>query len=124
MQYILRSVTRNFQRLFFALVFAFILVWILATYAFFTPSLHGHYTLGDHMSHTNLMGFVRVHWDYGLREAPTFVDDDFMDPNGQEPWVGFTFNVVYNFFILLVMTAIVSGIIIDTFSEMRAEGDA
>jgi len=124
MQYILRSVTRNFQRLFFALVFAFILVWVLATYAFFTPSLHGHYVLGDHMSHTNLLGFVRVHWDYGLREAPSFIDDEFADPNGQWPWVGFMFNVVYNFFILLVMTAIVSGIIIDTFSEMRAEGDA
>lgn len=38
--------------------------------------------------------------------------------------MGFSFNVVYNFFVLLVMTAIVSGIIIDTFSEMRAEDDA
>lgn len=124
MQYILESVTRNYLRLFYAFVFAFILVWILATYAFFTPSLRGQYTLGDHTAHSNLLAFVRLHWDYGLREAPSFNDDDFGDADGREPWVGWSFNVVYNFFVLLVMTAIVSGIIIDTFSEMRAEDDA
>ncbi len=56
-------------------------------------------------------------------QAPSFDDDLFASPEGRAPVAGFLFSFLYNFFVISVMPAIVSGIIIDTFSEMRAESD-
>lgn len=62
----------------------------------------------------NLKDCVRSHIDYGFTVNPIWIDD-------LVPGNAIVFNFSYFIIINLIMTAIISGIIIDSFSEMRAE---
>ena len=123
MQFIMSAITRNWQKLIAALFFAFIIIWIFGMFSYFNDSLRGHYTLGDHMDRRSLYYYIMTHWDYGMREAPSFDADFYGAPFGKFE-IAWFFNTSYNLLVILVLTAIISGIIIDTFSEMRGESDA
>eukprot|EP00451_Oxyrrhis_marina_P030723 CAMPEP_0204380652 /NCGR_PEP_ID=MMETSP0469-20131031/53542_1 /ASSEMBLY_ACC=CAM_ASM_000384 /TAXON_ID=2969 /ORGANISM="Oxyrrhis marina" /LENGTH=407 /DNA_ID=CAMNT_0051372325 /DNA_START=94 /DNA_END=1317 /DNA_ORIENTATION=+ len=53
------------------------------------------------------------HLDYGFRSAPVW-------GSWEEDWVMLLFDYAYNMFVILILVAIISGIIIDTFADMRA----
>jgi hypothetical protein len=57
---------------------------------------------------------VRTHFDYGLTINPVWVDD-------QVPPEGIIFNFTYFIFINLILTAIITGIILDTFATLRSK---
>jgi len=62
-----------------------------------------------------LLECLVAHLDYGNRSAPVW-------PQGPElSWLALTFDYMYNLFVILILAAIISGIIIDTFSSMRSE---
>ena len=79
--------------------------------SYWSPFAYGRYTL--------------FHWDYGFREGPVFAhsysQNSYDNVHYWEVLVGWLFNVFYYIFILLILTAVVSGIIIDSFAELRAE---
>lgn len=55
-----------------------------------------------------------AHLDYGNRSGPVW--------SGPElSWIMLSFDYMYNLFVILILAAIISGIIIDAFSSMRAE---
>jgi len=55
-----------------------------------------------------------AHLDYGNRSAPVW-HDPYLS------WIMLSFDYLYNLFVILILAAIISGIIIDAFSSMRAE---
>lgn len=82
-------------------------------------------------------------WDYGFREAPVFTytfalrnassytpasEGELDLTAGQvdrgEIFLGFVFNVLYHIVIILVFSAVVSGIIIDAFAEKRSTNNS
>jgi len=54
------------------------------------------------------------HLDYGFRSGPVWQTADLN-------WQQFAFDYIYNLIVILILAAIVSGIIIDAFSSMRAD---
>ncbi|CAK9096851.1 4 [Durusdinium trenchii] len=63
---------------------------------------------------STLMECLRAHFDYGFRSAPVW-------SGPKLTYTRFTFDYVYNLVIILIMAAIISGIIIDTFADLREE---
>jgi hypothetical protein len=66
-----------------------------------------NYDFGSNCS--NLLDCFRAHFDAGYTNSPTYNDGE-TPPFSYEVWAFF-----FNLFISLVMTALISGIIIDTF---------
>ena len=61
-----------------------------------------------------LVDCLVAHWDYGFRSAPVWNSADL-------DYVTFLFDYSYNLIIILIMAAIISGIIIDAFAELKEE---
>jgi len=61
-----------------------------------------------------LLSCLLGHLDYGNRSAPVWDKPDLT-------WFQFIFDYMYNLFVILILAAIISGIIIDAFSTMRAD---
>jgi len=59
-----------------------------------------------------LMECLKGHFDYGFRSAPVWGDES-LDSRR------FLFDYLYNLLIILIMASIISGIIIDSFSELK-----
>ena len=70
------------------------------------------------MSNKSLWDSFRVHIDYGFSNMPVWNED------GPIPWPGAFYNFLYVLFINLIITAIISGIIIDTFAYIRGQQEA
>ena len=69
---------------------------------------------------TTVLASVLSHLDYGFRSAPVWKSDfgyDAVSPLAMS--VRFLFALSYNFIVILVFTAIISGIVIDAFSVQR-----
>lgn len=64
------------------------------------------------MACDNLLDCTRIHFDYGYLMSPTWEDAPL-------PWTGSIWNFFFNLFVTIILTAIISGIIIDTFGERR-----
>jgi inositol 1,4,5-triphosphate receptor type 1 len=65
-----------------------------------------------------------MHIDYGLRAAPTWGIENgggYMQRySGGGHWAGpLLFDIIYNMIVVLILVAIISGVIIDKFSELR-----
>jgi len=60
-----------------------------------------------------LLGCLRTHLDYGFTVNPIWIE-------ANVPEEAIPYNLGYFIIVNLIMTAIISGIIIDTFSEMRS----
>ena len=111
--YVLSSVTRNIGQVIATLVLALIVLFWYTIIAFNVDEFRGQYSFEDRMACDSLLDCLRTHVDYGLTVNPFWND-------GLVPASGIFFNFTYFIIINLIMTAIISGIIIDTFSEMRA----
>jgi len=61
-----------------------------------------------------LLECLRAHFDYGFRSAPVW-------HSAKLTYTRFGFDYIYNLVIILIMAAIISGIIIDTFAELRED---
>ena len=63
---------------------------------------------------SSLMECLLAHLDYGFRSGPVW-------KSAQLSWWKFAFDYLYNLVVILILAAIISGIIIDTFANMRAD---
>lgn len=63
---------------------------------------------------SSLMECLLAHLDYGFRSGPVWATPDLS-------WWKFAFDYLYNLVVILILAAIISGIIIDTFANMRAD---
>ncbi|CAK9028783.1 4 [Durusdinium trenchii] len=63
---------------------------------------------------SSLMECLLAHLDYGFRSGPVWA-------TAELSWWKFAFDYLYNLVVILILAAIISGIIIDTFANMRAD---
>lgn len=63
---------------------------------------------------SSLMECLLAHLDYGFRSGPVW-------SSAELTWWKFAFDYLYNLVVILILAAIISGIIIDTFANMRAD---
>jgi len=150
MQYVAQVVARNFSQLVSTLTFVILIIYCFSVFAYVNPTVSGQYAIldktPDGLGSASLFLNALFFWDYGFREAPAFTYTftqrnlteleaySHVPPNEQlelapyqidrgEVLVGFVFNFLYNVVIILVFTAVVSGIIIDAFAELRGENN-
>eukprot|EP00736_Rhodelphis_marinus_P011999 Rmarinus@m.12901 len=111
--YALESVTRNIASLSQTILLGFVVIYIYSVigWRFFWED---GYEFGDAGPfNDNMLQWVLSHWDYGLRSAPL--------RSNPETLGFFLFGLSYFLLVVLILGAIISGIIIDTFGELRDE---
>jgi len=110
--YVMKSVSENIGQVFATLLLGIMLCYIYAVIAYNSWGF-GVYEFGDGGGGwTSLYDQFMQHLDYGLRGAPVFTLDDMK-------FGMYMFDISYNLFIILIMVAMITGIIIDTFADMR-----
>jgi len=152
MQYVAQVVSKNFAQLISTLTFVVLIIYIFSVFAYTNPSVTGQYAIldktPDMLGSNSLLLNSLFFWDYGFREAPAYTytftqrnlseleiysenSADFPDKLDLAPdqidrgevFVGFIFNFLYHIIIILVFSAVVSGIIIDAFAELRSDNN-
>jgi hypothetical protein len=150
MVYVLQVVRNNFSQLIKTLMFALIIIYIFAVVAYTSPMISDDTQILDRKPNAlgpkSLLLHALFYWDYGFREGPVFtysfaqkdVNSLEMPPdafghgaeslglpeskiNFPEVFAGVGFDLLYHLLIVLVFSAVVSGIIIDSFAELRAK---
>jgi hypothetical protein len=124
MQKVIRSLTNNLDQVVVTVVFMVILIYVFAAYAFhnnFEYAFEDHSACQDGGEADTCGGkfhdWLLLHIDYGVINPLVWTDN-----SGPISSIdGTIFGFLYYFLVNLVITAIVSGIIIDTFAEMRSD---
>jgi len=117
LRYVLQSVYKNGLQVISTLLLGFIVIYLYTAvgYSFFKTAT---VSFADGAADcSNLLNCWRDHLDFGLR-GPPFVSDD--DAVNRTVW-HWLYNVSWNIFITFVLVAIITGIIIDTFAELRSK---
>lgn len=134
MSFLLEAIRRNVGRIFYTLLLAIILLYMYSviTIAFFK----NQYGLAGQFDCNDLISCFKLQIDYGLVNPPEWIGNGYINPFYGRPidtttygyvigiFGGSVFNFTYIILINLVLQAIISGLIIDTFGEMRAESEA
>eukprot|EP00638_Chattonella_subsalsa_P020525 CAMPEP_0117867422 /NCGR_PEP_ID=MMETSP0950-20121206/7965_1 /TAXON_ID=44440 /ORGANISM="Chattonella subsalsa, Strain CCMP2191" /LENGTH=228 /DNA_ID=CAMNT_0005718975 /DNA_START=255 /DNA_END=942 /DNA_ORIENTATION=+ len=89
-----------------------------AVVTFRVDDFRNQYALDDHIECNSLLGCMKSHLAYGLMNPPSWISHGF-PIDGAPDYYQLTLTVLYTLFVNLIFTAIVSGIIIDSFGEMR-----
>jgi len=118
MRDLLTSIVLHIDKLFAVICMAMILLYWFATWGYFGP-YKNLYNFGSTFNSISLYEMFRVHVDYGLMASP-----EFETYPGPLPVDATVFNFIYILLINMFITAIISGIIIDTFGELRGNADA
>jgi len=150
MVYVMQVVRNNMSQLLKTMLFALILIYIFSVVAYTSPLISDDQQILDKkpsaLGPKSLLLHSLFYWDYGFREAPvfsfTFAQSDIasLEPppdafnhgaeslelpereiNFPEVLLGVGFNLLYHLLIVLVFSAVVSGIIIDSFAELRQD---
>ena len=118
MQYVLRSFTNNFGQLMYTYLFLLIALYIFACWAFRNKY---EYSFEDRSPRDELWSYFFLHFDYGFMNPMVWNPEPGVDDDGTEigNWHKSVANLLYVFIVQIVLVAIISGIIIDTFAEMR-----
>ena len=118
MKTVLKSVGLQLNKMFITLVLFFIAAYWYSIWAFMNDGIRGNYAFEDKMNCDTLLNCFRVHIDYGFANPPIWGEENELTPI---PWQYEIGNFGYVLFINLIITAIISGIIIDTFADMRGQ---
>mmetsp|Transcript_29848 Transcript_29848/g.38559 ORF Transcript_29848/g.38559 Transcript_29848/m.38559 type:complete len:281 (-) Transcript_29848:163-1005(-) len=113
MSYVIQAVAKNAAQVGSTLLLGIIFVYLFTVMGLNTWGWDA-YVFGDGGNEWYSLGYaVLQNIDYGLRGPPVF--NEFEDYG----WEMFLFDFAYNILIILIMVAIITGIIIDTFADMR-----
>ena len=148
MMYVLQVVRQNGRQMAITIGLAAIVIYNFSVWAFSVDYLRnkfyiidqqGSFGTADGSPHPHLgpdsgfepplLLFTLFNLDYGFREGPVFEytfaqAENNTDVDYGQVIHGFVFNFLHYVVVLLVFTAIVSGIIIDSFAELRATREA
>eukprot|EP01038_Epipyxis_sp_PR26KG_P004328 gene4328-6129_t len=111
--YVLQSVSINFKQILVTFALVVIIIWIftvISIYVFGFSSL----SFGEGVDWpTELLWAMYQQLDFGFRGAPTF-----NEYNTQAPWK-LIYDLAYQIFIVLILVAIITGIITNTFGMLK-----
>lgn len=114
--YVIKSVTMNIGQVAVTFLLGAVFMWIYSVTAVYNFG-YNQYNYGDSPDYTWPASLASTYWqhlDYGLRGPPIFESYD--DQATQK----YIFDISYQIFIIVIMVAIITGIIIDTFSDLRS----
>jgi hypothetical protein len=128
MYFLYLAIARNMARVGFTLLLSFLCLYFYAICAYLF--IGNQYSLNDKVDCQDPGSCFKLHLDYGLANAPSWEGDGIISP--QFGWnflysqvaqdlVGTFYNLTYVILINLVLQAIISGLIIDSFQSMREE---
>ena len=107
MKSVMHAVSQQLNKIGATILLFFIVVYWYSVWAFFDDEVRGSYAFEDRMETGNLIDYFRVHIDYGFSNPPIW------ENSGPIPFPSSIYNFGYVLFINLIITAIISGIIID-----------
>ena len=84
--------------------------------------LHNEFEVAGHAGCTYLYECLLLQLDYGFREAPSYLGPGAplrFDQTGLSAFIPFLYGFSYNLLIILILIAIISGIVIDSFGARR-----
>eukprot|EP00753_Platysulcus_tardus_P011780 PLAT3313.22.p1 GENE.PLAT3313.22~~PLAT3313.22.p1 ORF type:complete len:455 (+),score=258.94 PLAT3313.22:61-1425(+) len=111
--YVLKSVTQNIGQLGATMVLGFVVTYLYTVVSF--TYYNGLYEFGDGgISCNTLWQCLYGHLDYGWRGPPAWTEDP-----SELTFTRALFDWTYNVILILILVAIITGIIIDTFGELR-----
>ena len=131
MYFLYLAIARNMSRVGFTLLLSFLCLYFYAICAYLF--IGDQYSLNDKVNCQDAGSCFKLHLDYGLANAPSWNGDGFISPqfgwkfpyaNVTEDLVGTFYNLTYVILINLVLQAIISGLIIDSFQSMREEKES
>ncbi len=115
--YVIRSVTMNIGQVMVTFLLGAVFMWIYSVIGVYSFG-YNQYIYGDSPDYTwpqTLADNFWQHLDYGLRGPPIF--NSYASQSSEK----YLFDISYQIFIIVIMVAIITGIIIDTFSDLRSE---
>jgi hypothetical protein len=119
LQYVLRSVVVNINQVLTTLLLGIIICWIytiLGIYGFgFDQYAFPNMPNTDYEFPTTIVSKFWQHLDFGLNGSPLW--NSYAEYTTQK----YLFDISYQIFIVVIMVAIITGIIIDTFADLRSE---
>jgi hypothetical protein len=120
LRYVLKSVVVNANQLLITLLLSVIVCWIYTIVGIygFGFDTYSFPDSPDYEFGTNTLNMFWQHLDFGLSGPPLFHQYKTAVP------AKFLFDISYNLFIVVIMVAIITGIIIDTFADLRMERNA
>ena len=122
MRDVVASVTRNAKKLLTTAVLAVFLLYVYASISYYVTDFRDQFSFEDHMDCSSLGTCFQTFVSYGFLHPPIWNVAD-GETGGAVPLEALPFTLSYNVLINLIMTAVVSGIIIDSFSAMREHVD-
>ena len=111
LRYVLKSAIDNYDQLIITVIFGIIVLYWYAALTFYTE-WREQWDFEGLMDCSSLLNCVRTHLDYGFMAFPMWKS------NVSPAWAA-GYNLTYVLIVNLIITAIISGIIIDTFSALR-----
>jgi len=115
MQYVMRAFTANIDQVIAAVILAALVTYLFSVGAYSTAALHNNFNFNSFGgSCTSLKSCTLVALDYGYSQS-VFWDY----PAAIGTVEGSFFNFAFTFILQIVVPGLISGIIIDTFSELR-----
>jgi hypothetical protein len=120
LRYVLKSVIMNVNQLLITLLLFVIVCWIYTIIGIFGFGFdtYGFPDSPDYEFSGTTYNMFWQHLDFGLSGPPLFNQYKTAVP------AKFLFDISYNLFIVVIMVAIITGIIIDTFADLRTERNA
>ncbi len=128
MNFLFQAIKRNVFRIGATLLLAFLCLYFYSIIAFLY--IGDQYNLGGYEGCSDPGACFKLHLDYGLQNSPQWTMKGYISPDlglkfpyaHQASYIiGTGYNLTYVIMINLVLQALISGLIIDTFSEMRQE---
>lgn len=134
MFFLYEAITKNLVRILYTMLLIFLILYFVTILVFFFVgdeyTFNGTYA-GCSQNNT-IIGCWLTHLDYGLSNAPEWPHNSYINPvlTYSFPYdttisvvIGTLFQLLYVIIINLVLQAIISGLIIDTFASMRDEAE-
>jgi hypothetical protein len=132
------AMQRNAFRISFTVLMAIIFLYFYAIIDF--QFFQDQYNLGGHYGCDTMLACLKLHIDYGLQSSPDwdgkgFIQAEAVSPSGDKYLdysiytiaasrvIGTVINISFVVLVNLVLQALISGLIIDTFSSMRQENE-
>jgi len=111
---VIQSITGSQGQVVMTIMLGFCMQYIAVGFSFLFFSSGYAFADMNPISCTSLKDCLYAHFDYGFRSAPVW-------PTEKLTPLRFLFDYFYNLIVILIMSAIISGIIIDNFSELKEE---
>jgi len=117
LRYVMSAISKRPAQLLATMLFGLVIVYLFSILAFVW--FQGEYTFGDsdlHYRCDTMLNCLQEHWDYGFREPPSWNDP-------HHTFIPTIYDLAFFFTANVLLVSLITGIIIDTFSEMRSKKD-